>query len=33
MSIKFLVIGGIIVIVLVVIGLLVWGVGALMKRE
>jgi hypothetical protein len=33
MSIKLLAVGGIIVIVLVVIVLLVWGIGALMKRE
>jgi hypothetical protein len=33
MSIKLLVIGGVIVIVLVAIVLLVWGIGALMKRE
>ena len=33
MSIKLLAIGGVVVIVLVVIVLLVWGIGALMKRE
>ena len=33
MSIKLLAIGGAVVIVLVVIVLLVWGIGALMKRE
>ena len=33
MSLKILIFGGAIVIVLVLIGLLVWGIGALMKRE
>ena len=33
MSLKVLILGGVIVIGLVVIGLLVWGIQALMKRE
>lgn len=33
MSLKFLIIGGVILIVLVVIGLLVWGIAALMEKR
>jgi hypothetical protein len=33
MSLKILILGGVVVIGVVVIGLLVWGIQALMKRE